>query len=103
MLPPGKKGTSVTAYRPQKFWLGSAISSALQAAFELSKEPEIVTKVSICVDHVSLKQIAVVVLRPEIPLAVVIVLVSLPNFATESQVGGAVLIEGDGLDCIQII
>src|SRR5437867_4069635 len=84
-------------------WAWSAVPAIFQTAFELREHVEVFPKMHIGMNHVTFKQITAVVLRPASPEAVVIVLVSFPDFAAERQIPIAVGGERDEFYGIEII
>src|SRR5207249_667813 len=81
----------------------AAIAAILQAALELSEEAEGLAEMSIGVKHVTLEEIAVVILGSAAPEVVVIVLVAFPNFAAQRQIRIPVCIERNELDGIEVV
>src|SRR5205823_4646955 len=71
----------------------SAVAAILEAALKLGEEAEILSEPGVRVNHVALQQVAIVILRPEAPLAVVKVFVALANLAAEGQIEVAATVE----------
>jgi hypothetical protein len=74
-------------------WPGPAVAAVLEAAFELRKEADILSEVGVGVNHVTLEQVAIIILWPQAPLAIVIVFVALANLASEGQIEIASTVE----------
>jgi hypothetical protein len=80
---------------------GSPFPVVLKAALELSEESEMVPDVKVDVQHVSLKEISVVVLGTFAPVGVRVPLIALANLAAQAQIDAAVPIEGDELHRVE--
>jgi len=81
----------------------SAIPAVFKAALELREEPEVITEMHVCMDHIALEQIAVLILRSASPKIVVVIFVALADIAAECEVVDSVGIERDEFDRVKKI
>jgi len=75
-------------------------ATIFQRTHELTENTERIAVMHISRKKIALEQIAVLILRSSPPKVVVKILVSLPNFAAESQVPVSIRIERDEFDRI---